>query len=117
MSTRQTIEEYFERLQQHADWRDLLADGMSFTSFTSPIKHVEGKASYLEATKRFFSNVAKVEVRRLMIDGDHACALTRYGLHPPNGAVIQSDVAEVFSVTDGKIASLEIYFDSAPFPK
>ena len=117
MNTRQTIEQYFNSLEQRASWQDLLADDMSFTSFTSPIKHVEGRAAFLEATKRFYSNIAKVEVRRLMIDGDHGCALTRYELHPPNGAVIQSDVAEVFAVSNGKITSLEIYFDSAPFPK
>jgi hypothetical protein len=28
-----------------------------------------------------------------------------------------SDVAEVFRVRDGRIESLEIYFDSAPFPR
>jgi hypothetical protein len=28
-----------------------------------------------------------------------------------------SDVAEVFGVLDGKIASFDIYFDSSPFPK
>ena len=116
MSTRQTIEEYYARLKQHADWHGLLADGMAFTSFTSPIKHVEGKDAFLESTKRFYSNIASVDVRRLMVDGDHACALTRYELGSPKGA-FQSDVAEVFGVADGKIASLEIYFDSAPFPK
>jgi hypothetical protein len=28
-----------------------------------------------------------------------------------------TDVAEVFGVRDGRISSLDIYFDSAPFPK
>ena len=117
MSTRQTIEQYFERLEQRGEWHDLLADDMDFTSFTSPIKHVEGKTAFLESTKRFYSGIAKVEVRTILVDGDRACALTRYEIRPPNGAAFQSDVAEVFTVSAGKITSLEIYFDSAPFPK
>ena len=48
---------------------------------------------------------------------DEACALTRYQLQPPAGPVFGSDVAEVFGVRDGKISSLDIYFDSSPFPK
>jgi len=36
---------------------------------------------------------------------------------PNAGPEFASDVAEFFSVAGGKIASLAIYFDSAPFPK
>ena len=52
-----------------------------------------------------------------MTDGDRAVALTRYQLGGPGGASFSSDVAEVFSVANGKITSFAIYFDSAPFPK
>ena len=118
MSARETVERYFDRLKQKSGWEALLADDIAFTSFTSPNKHVEGKPAYLQATKRFYSTIAGVEVRDLLVDGDRACALTRYDIVPPNGGpAFQSDVAEVFSVRDGKIAALGIYFDSAPFPK
>ena len=30
---------------------------------------------------------------------------------------LETNVAEVFRVSDGKIVSFDIYFDSAPFPK
>ena len=46
-----------------------------------------------------------------------ACALARYELQAPGGSAFQSHVAELFEVRDGKIKLLEIYFDSAPFPK
>ena len=51
-----------------------------------------------------------------MIEGDKVCALTRYELQPPKGNTFNSDVAEIFTVKDGKIVSLAIYFDTAPFP-
>jgi hypothetical protein len=43
--------------------------------------------------------------------------LTRYELRRPDGVVFGSDVAEIFAVREGRIDSLGIYFDSAPFPK
>jgi ketosteroid isomerase-like protein len=118
MTTRQTIEGYFDALKKKARWQDALATDVVFTSYASPVKQVAGRDAYLEATKRFYSTIADVEVRQLLVDGDRAVALTHYTIQPPNGAPpFASDVAESFSVRDGKIASLDIYFDSAPFPK
>ena len=117
MTTKDTIQGYFDSLKQKSGWEAFLADGMAFTSFATPIKQVAGKNAYLESTSRFFSMITAVEVKDLIVDGDRACALTRYQLQPPGGPAIESHVAEVFKVRDGKISSLEIYFDSAPFPK
>lgn len=118
MSTRQTIEGYFDALKNKTGWQDVLATDMTFTSYTSPVKQVAGRDAYLEATKRFYSSLANFEVRRLLVDGDHAIALTHYTIQPPNGAPpFASDVAESFTVRNGKITSFEIYFDTAPFPK
>lgn len=117
MSTRETLNQYFDRLARRADWDALIGDQFQFTSLTSPVKEVAGKAPFLEATKRFYSSIQSVEVRDLLIDGDKGCALTRYQLRAPNGTTFQSDVAEVFRVRNARIESLAIYFDTAPFPK
>ncbi len=116
MTTRDTIDGYFAALARNDGWDAFLSESVAFTSFTSPVKQVNGRAAFLEATRRFYGMITKVEVRGLVVDGDRACALTRYRLQPPGGA-FQSDVAEVFVVRDGKIRSFDIYFDSAPFPK
>ena len=73
--------------------------------------------AYLESTRRFFSMVKAVEVRDLITEGAKACALTRYELQAPSGTMVQSDVAELFTVRGGKIDTFAIYFDTAPFPK
>jgi ketosteroid isomerase-like protein len=117
MTTKETIQSYLSGLEQRKDWESFLSDDMTFTSFTSPTKQVSGREAYLESTKRFYSMITAVEVKRLIVDGDHACALTRYTLRPPAGPAFTSDVAEVFGVRGGKITSFDIYFDSAPFPK
>jgi ketosteroid isomerase-like protein len=117
MTTKATIEGYFSSLKQKKGWESFLADDMVFTSFTSPVKQVSGKAAYLEATKRFYGGIVTFEIRDLLIDRDKACALTRYQLQRPQTPTFESDVAEVFRVRDGKIVLFNIYFDSAPFPK
>ncbi len=117
MSTREIVQRYFQELIQRGRWESFLADDLRFTSFTSPVKEVTGKAAYLEATRRFFSMVMSVEVRDLIIEGAKACALTRYQLQPPGGGRFQSDVAELFTVRNGKIDAFGIYFDTSPFPK
>ena len=117
MTTKDTIEDYFGSLKKKQGWESCLSDEMIFTSFTTPIKQVSGKAAYLESTKRFYSMITSVELRDLLVDGDKACALTRYELQPPRGPAFHCDVAEVFGVRDGRIISFDIYFDSAPFPK
>lgn len=117
MTTRAIIDDYFRRLKGKGDWSACLADDMVFTSFTSPNRRVEGRAAYLEATRRFYSTIVAVNVKDMLVDGAGACALTRYDLQAPGAPPFSSDVAEVFQVRDGKIASFDIYFDTAPFPK
>jgi limonene-1,2-epoxide hydrolase len=117
MTTRDTIQGYFDSLKQKGAWDAFLSDEMQFASFTTPIKRVTGKGEYLEATKRFFSMIKALEIKGVVVDGDRACVLTRYELQPPGAPVFECHVAEVFEVQDGKIKSLDIYFDSAPFQK
>ena len=94
-----------------------LSEDIHFTSYTSPIKQVQGKDAYIESTKRFYSMIVSFEIKSLLVEGETACALTRYELRPPNGNPFTTDVAEIFTANNGKIESFAIYFDSAPFPK
>ena len=117
MAPAQVIQDYFAALGRKQRWESFLADDLVFTSHASPSRRLSGKEAYLGATRRFFSMISAVEVKELIVDGGKACALTRYELQPPGGRPFESEVAEVFGVRDGKIASLGIYFDSAPYPK
>ncbi len=117
MTTKDTLQSYFDHLKQKKGWEAFLSDNMVFTNFTTPVKQVNGKDAYLESTKRFFSMISSVELRDLIIEGEKACALTRYELQPPKGNKFLSDVAEIFTVRNGKVDELAIYFDSTPFPK
>ena len=117
MAPAQLIRDYLAALGRKQGWEAFLADDIVFTSHASPGRQVSGKDAYLAATRRFFSMISSVEIRDLIVDGTKACALTRYELRRPGGQSFQSEVAEVFAVRDRRIASLDIYFDSAPYPK
>jgi ketosteroid isomerase-like protein len=117
MTTRETVQGYFTALKERRGWDSFLSDDLAFTSFTSPVKHVAGKNSFLEATKRFYTSYLSFEVRNIIVEGERACALTSYELKAPGGNTFTSDVAEIFTVKGDKISSFDIYFDSAPFPK
>lgn len=117
MATARIVQDYFAALERKQGWESYLAEDFAFTSYASPNKRLSGRDAYLAATRRFFSMIASLEVKKILVDGDTACAQTRYKLQPPGGPAFQSDVAEIFGLRDGKIASLGIYFDSAPYPK
>ena len=118
MTTRATIERYYEALRNKSEWERLFADDVRFTSATSPNRQIDDRRAFVEGTKRFYSMIVSFELRELIVDGDKACGLTRYELQPPNaGPRFSSDVAEIFAVKDGKITSFAIYFDTAPYPK
>ena len=117
MTTRETVQAYFDALKRRDGWERFLGDGVTFTSFTSPPKRLEGKEAFLGSTRRFYSSIDTFELRDLLVDGAKACALTTYRLRGPDGKSFASDVAEIFTVTGGRIDSFSIYFDSAPFPK
>ena len=116
MTTRQTIEAYLEALRNGKEWNAFFADNVEFTSFTSPVRTLNGKPAFLEGAKRFYSSIASMTVRGLLVEGDRGCALTRYQLRSPDGGTFDSDVAEIYSVGDGRITSFGIYFDTAPYP-
>ena len=116
-ATRAAVDAYFAGLAAGKDWQRFFSDDVVFTSRTSPNRQISGRSTFVEATKRFYSMIAQVDVLQLIVDGDRACALTHYELNPPAGPQFESDVAEIFHVRDGKIAAFDIYFDSAPYPK
>jgi ketosteroid isomerase-like protein len=118
LSAAETARRYYERLAAGEGWDALLADDIEFTSFTSPVRQLQGKQAYLEGTKRFYASIRGMQVRSVMADGDRVSAQTHYDLRAPGGAAtFGSDVAEFLSIRDGRIQTFAIYFDSAPFPK
>jgi ketosteroid isomerase-like protein len=117
-TTKEIVQQYLTHVQKRGDWASLIADDMVFTSHAGPGRQITGRDEFLQATSRFYAMIVDAHVNDIIVSGEKACALTRYRLQPPNGAAaFASDVAEIFTVRNGKIDSLAIYFDAAPYPK
>ena len=118
MNTRAIVDGYFAALRSGKGWQEYFADGMRFVSHVAPTRELAGRQAFVGGTARFYGSIRSFEVGQVLVDGDGAVALTSYQIQPPgNAPAFQCDVAEVFRVRGDKIIGLEIYFDSAPFPK
>jgi len=112
MDAKELLRKYFKMLYE-GDWESLLAEDMTFTN--NGKENPPGKNVYIEATKRFMKSAKSVKVKQLVVEGNSACALTSYGLVSPSGKTSTCEVAEFFTVSDGKIQSNSIIFDVAAF--
>lgn len=113
LETKDTATTYFARLFARG-WEDVIGEDIEFTS---PNSATRGKAAYVEATNRFKRVARSVEVKKLIVEDENVCAMTRYQLQSPKGNTWQCDTIEVFSISDGKIQSSTIFFDTAGFGK
>lgn len=111
--TKDILKNYFDSIHK-GGWESYISDDFVFINSNFD-KIAHGKSAYLEAAGRFFSVTTSVEIRRLIIDGNSACAVARYQLRSPKGNKGVCDVAEILTVMNGKLNSSAIFFDTAAF--
>lgn len=116
MAEREVVLSNLERVGAKEDWESFLSDELRFTNFTNPVRRKEGKQASIEGIRRFYAMVKSLEIEGVLVDGNQVCAFTRYELQAPDGSAFESHIAELFEVSGGRITSLGIYFDSAPYP-
>lgn len=112
MATKETVQSFYDALKHKKDWESFLAGGMTFINNG---KQIQGEAASIEGIRRFYSMVQSLEVKELLIEGEKASAVVRYALRSPKGHTFSSDVAEFFTVQNGKFVAFAIYFDTAPY--
>lgn len=112
MSTKETIELYFKRLDENKGWEESIADGMIFTGVTTKTK---GREAYVQTTKGFLKVVTGLQIKNIVIEGENACVEAHYAIVSPKGNESVCKVAEFLTAKNGKIASSTIFFDTAAF--
>jgi len=58
-----------------------------------------------------------MRVKEMIVDGYRACVIGNYDYQFPNGNKVNGNVAEIWTVKDGKLASLTIFFDTLTFDR
>ncbi len=112
MTTKDTVQRYYDGVTRKDGWQSVISDSMSFAQ---PGASTKGKDAYVEVTARFLQKVKSSKVKELVIDGDKAYALVDYEVVSPRGDTRWFYVAEILSVKDDKIGSSTILFDTAAF--
>jgi hypothetical protein len=79
--------------------------------FKGPIDTFDDADALIESIKGLAQIVTGAERRAVVADGDEVCVI--YDLH--TRPVPTSSVAEWYRIRDGKIASMQAFFDARPF--
>lgn len=115
-TTRQLLETYYTGFAEKANWESVIADDFEYIggdmNNTQP---VVGKAAYIEIIKRFSQRFEAMRVTNMIIEGDKASVIGNYDFQFPNGFNINGNVSENWTIKNGKLQSLTLYFDTLTF--
>lgn len=109
-TTKEIIEKFYQGMLAKQGWEDFLAEHATYLGPLSPL--LDGKAAVVEGTKQFLKNKYAGEVKNIIVDEDSACVLTAYQLGHPDAALLDLKASEIIKVEDGKVVSMEVYFDT-----
>ena len=113
---RDIVDRFYETTDRHdADGiAPLLAEGMTFHG---PLAVTEGPDAYVELNRQLLGFHAATRMREQFEDGDRVCSIYEMDLNTPAGDSITVEMADVITVTRGKISSQRIYYDPRSFEK
>lgn len=116
VTTRQLLENYYKGFAEKASWESVIADDFEYVGGDmNNIQPVFGKQAYIEIIKRFSQRFEKMSVKQMVIEGDKASVIGNYDFVFPNGLKINGNVSENWTVENGKLKSLTLYFDTLTF--
>ena len=114
--TRQLLEIYYKNFAEKSNWESVIADNFEYVGGDMNNKQpVIGKQAYIEIIKRFSQRFESMRVNQMIIEGDKASVIGNYDFQFSNGHKINGNVAEFWTVKNGKLQSLTLYFDTLTF--
>jgi hypothetical protein len=93
----------------------IAADFQFFSGEMATSKPIVGKQPYIEIISRFSLLVQGVDVKQMMVQGDHACVICNYCYVFPNQRTANGEVEEIWTAKDAHLASLSTYFHTLFF--
>jgi ketosteroid isomerase-like protein len=115
MDTRQAVQRFYDGLaRKDTTWQEGLADTVVFSDASGRLA-AHGREAFIQSFTNFLRGVNSVEVKQLIVEGGNAAAVVSYGYTNPRGDHLQQTDAEVWTVENGEITSLTIYFDITEF--
>jgi ketosteroid isomerase-like protein len=116
MTTKELLDTYYKGFAQKSGWESVIADDFEYRGGDMTKQEpIRGKQGYIEVINRFSRVFTDMRVKNMIIYGDKACVIGNYDLKFPNGAQMNGDVAEIWTVKNDKLQSLTIFFDTLTF--
>ena len=114
--TRQLLETYYRGFAEKSNWEETIADDFQYVGGDmNDTKPVIGKQAYIDIIKRFSQRFQSMRVTQMIIEGDKASVIGNYDFQFPNGNKINGNVSENWTIKNGKLQSLTLYFDTLTF--
>jgi ketosteroid isomerase-like protein len=115
-TTRNLLETYYRGFAVKANWESVIADDFEYVGGDmNNIKPIVGKQAYIEIIKRFSQRFEAMRVKQMIVEDDKASVIGNYDFQFPNGFKINGNVSENWTVKNGKLQSLTLYFDTLTF--
>ena len=116
MTTKELLDVYYKGFAEKANWESVIADDFQFIGGDmTKTKPIVGKEAYVQVIRRFSQLFQSMKVKEMIIQGNNACVIGNYDYLFPNGQKINGNVAEVWTIKNEKLQSLNIYFDTLTF--
>ena len=96
------------------EWTKIISDNISFSG---PVAKVSGKEKFIELNNGFFPMVRGYEPLNAFESGKFVCLEGKYKVATPKGNEIQFQMGEVYTVENGQIQSIRVYYDAEEFRK
>ncbi len=114
--TKSLLDTYYRGFAAKANWEDTIAEDFQYIGGDmNNVQPVIGKQAYIEIIKRFSQRFESMRVKQMLIQGDKASVIGNYDFQFPNGQKINGNVSENWTVENGKLKSLTLYFDTLTF--
>ena len=115
-TTRQLLEKYYKGFAEKANWESVIADDFEYVGGDmNNTKPIVGKQAYIEIIKRFSQRFEAMRVKQMIVEGDKASVIGNYDFLFPNGFKLNGNVSENWTIKNGKLQSLTLYFDTLTF--
>lgn len=82
-------------------------------TFRGPMEAFDSADDLVAAIKQFAPIIKGLERKKMFVDGNDVCVINDFITNAPE--IGTSRMAEWFHIEDGRIASLNIYFDPRPY--
>lgn len=109
-TTKEIVHEYFNALAGNSGWDLWVTDDIAFKGPTGTVK---GKEEFVQMTGQFSRLVTNATILSVIAEGERASVTALYQLMARSGERFDLETAEFIEVSDQKIRSFEIFFDTA----